>query len=279
MNKNIVFVVVFSFLSAVFAALYLYDAGQKNRSMAEPVKVIVAATRIGHGETITETQIKERVIPKQYAQPKYISDRKDFYVDGNPYFISTLPIEEGEQITSSKITPISFGTGISNIIPDGKRAITLIFDTQEIKGIISAGNKVDLLSIVEYETKNKEFEEASCIVAQDLLVLSVGTSVMGTSNLDADTPVSVNIPVTLAVSVEQAQKIILAQEKGTIKLILRAISDDTILQNKPIKINDIYADAVPASKVKDSSNKQAAINMQKRQKEVNEILSKYYNQK
>ncbi|MBQ3834314.1 MAG: Flp pilus assembly protein CpaB, partial [Elusimicrobia bacterium] len=279
MNKNIVFVVVFYFLSAVFSSLYLYDAGQKNISMAEPVKVIVAATRIGQGETITETQIKERVIPKQYAQPKYISDRKDFYVDGNPYFISTLPIEEGEQITSSKITPISFGTGISNIIPDGKRAITLIFDTQEIKGIISAGNKVDLLSIVEYETKNKEFEEASCMVAQDLLVLSVGTSVMGTSNLDADTPVSVNIPVTLAVSVEQAQKIILAQEKGTIKLILRAISDDSILQNKPININDIYADAVPASKVKDSSNKQAAINMQKRQKEVNEILSKYYNQK
>ncbi len=279
MNKNIVFVVVFSLLSAVFAALYLYDAGQKNKNLSEPVKVVVASAKIGQGETITNQFLKEKIIPKQYAQPKYISDKKDFYVDGNPYFISTIQIEEGEQITSSKIIPVSFGTGVSNIIPEGKRAMTLIFDTQEINGIITAGNKVDLLSIVEYETKNKEFEEAACIAAQDLLVLSVGTNIMGTVNQDTDETVSVNIPVTLAVSLEQAQKILLAREKGTIKIILRPLSDNVIVQNKPIKINDIYTDAVSASKVKDSSSRQTALNMQKRQKEVNEILNKYYNHK
>lgn len=279
MNKNIIFIVVFSLLSAMFAALYLYDTGQKNKSLSEPVKVVVAATKIGQGETITSQLLKEKIIPKQYAQPKYISDKKDFYVDGNPYFISTVQIEEGEQITSSKIIPVSFGTGVSNIIPEGKRAITLIFDTQEINGVITAGNKIDLLSIVEYETKNKEFEEAACVVAQDILVLSVGTNIMGSVNRDTDVPVSVNIPVTLAVSVEQAQKIVLAQEKGTIKIILRPLSDNVMVQNKPIKINDIYTDAAPASKVKDYSSRQAAVNMQKRQKEVNEILNKYYNQK
>ncbi len=279
MNKNIIYVIIFSLLSASFAALYLYDAGQKNKKLSEPVKVIVAATKIGQGETITNQFLKEKIIPKQYAQPKYISDKKDFYVDGNPYFISTVQIEEGEQITSSKVIPVSFGMGVSNIIPEGKRAITLIFDTQEINGVITAGNKVDLLSVVEYETKNKEFEEAACIVAQDLLVLSVGTNIMGTVNQDTDIPVSVNVPVTLAVSVEQAQKILLAREKGIIKIILRPVSDNTIVQNKFIKINDIYNDAVPSSKVKDVSNKQAAVNMQKRQKEVNEILNKYYNRK
>lgn len=278
MKTNAMYVIIFSLLSASFAALYLYDAGQKNKSLSEPVKVVIAATKIGQGETITNNLLKEKIIPKQYAEPKYISDRKDFYVDGNPYFISTLQIEEGEQITSSKIIPFSFGTGVANIIPDGKRAITLIFDTQEIKGIITSGNKVDLLSIVEYETKNKEFEETSCIVAQDLLVLAVGTNVMGLTDSDEDT-ISVNIPVTLAVSVEEAQKIILAREKGTIKIILRAISDDVVVQNKPIRINDIYADAAPVKKVKDISGKQAAVSMQKRQKEVNDILNKYYNKK
>ena len=279
MKKNIIFIVIFSFLSAVFAALYLYDAGQKNKSLSEPVKVVVASAKIGQGETITNQLLKEKIVPKQYAQPKYISDKKDFYVDGNPYFISTVQIEEGEQITSSKVIPVSFGTGVSNIIPEGKRAITLVFDTQEINGVVTAGNKVDLLSVVEYETRNKEFEETSCVVAQDLLVLCVGTKIMGTVNQDSDIPVSVNTPVTLAVSVEEAQKIVLAQEKGTIKIILRPLSDNAIVQNKQIKINDIYTDAAPASKVKDASGKQAAINMQKRQKEVNEILNKYYNQK
>ncbi len=281
MKKNILFVIIFSLLSAAFASLYLYDSGQKNKSMSEPVKTIVAAQKIGQGETITYDMLKEKIVPKQYAQPKYISDKKDFYIDNNPYFISAVQIEDGEQITSSKIIPVSFSNGISNIIPEGKRAITLIFDAMEVKGIISAGNKVDLLSIVEYENKNRDSEEAACVVAENLLVLSVGSHVMGSVNNDAEMQVSVNIPVTLSVSVNQAQKIILAQEKGTIKIILRALSDNSSQQNIPVKINDICEDAAQSGhyKIKESDDKQASLNMknmQKRQKEVNDILNKYY---
>ena len=111
--------------------------------------------------------IKEKIVPKQYAQPKYISNIKEFYVNDNPGYISIVSFEEGEQITTSKISSITSGFGLANTIPNDKRAITLLFNNQEVNGIVSSGSKVDLISIVEYETKNHQYEEASCVVAQN----------------------------------------------------------------------------------------------------------------
>ena len=274
MKKNILFVVILALLSAVFATLYLYDIGQQNKSMSENITVIVASQRIEQGKIITGSMIKEKMIPKQYVQPKYMSKIKDFYVNDNPVYIAVVPFEEGEQITMSKISSVTSGFGLANTIPNDKKAITLLFNTQEVNGIISSGSKVDLLSIVEYENKNHNYEEASCVVAQDLLVLAVGNDIIGTTkNSKEELNVSVNIPVTLAVSIEQAQKIILAQEKGIIKIILRPTGDDSIINSKIIKINDIYENAVPNTKTQ--SVRQVNLEMQKRQKELNEIINKY----
>ncbi|MCR4663349.1 MAG: Flp pilus assembly protein CpaB [Endomicrobiaceae bacterium] len=274
MKKNILLILVLAILSAVFATLYLYDIGQQNKSMSEKVTVIVANQRIEQGEIITSSMIKEKIVPKQYVQPKYISSIKDFYVDDKPVCIAIVPFEEGEQITMSKISSITSGFGLANTIPNDKKAITLLFNNQEINGILSSGSKVDLISIVEYETKNHQYEEASCVVAQNLLVLAVGNDIIGSAkNTKEELTVSVNIPVTLAVSMEQAQKIVLAQEKGIMKIVLRPAGDDSVTNNKTIKINDIYENAV--ANTKSQSAKQANSEMQKRQKELNEIINKY----
>ena len=274
MKKNILFAGILALLSAVFATLYLYDIGQQNKSMAEKVTVIVANQRIEQGKIITGSMIKEKTVPKQYVQPKYISKIKDFYVNDNPVYIAVVPFEEGEQITMSKISSVTSGFGLANAIPNDKKAITLLFNNQEVNGIISSGSKVDLLSIVEYENKNHNYEEASCVVAQDLLVLAGGNDIIGRAkNNKEELNVSVNIPVTLAVSMEQAQKIILAQEKGIIKIILRPTGDDSISNSKIIKINDICENAVPNTKTQ--SVRQVNSEMQKRQKELNEIINKY----
>lgn len=261
-------------LSAIFATLYLYNIGQQNKSMSEKVKVVVASERIEQGKIITSSMIKEKIIPKQYAQPKYISEIKSFYVNDNPEFISIVSFEEGEQITTSKLSSITSGFGLANTIPNDKKAITLMFNTQEVSGIITSGSKIDLISIVEYENKNQHFEEASCVVAQNLLVLAVGNDIIGsTKNNKEETNVSLNIPLTIAVSMEQAQKIFLAQEKGILKIVLEPTSDNTIEQNKMVKINDIYENATTNTKIQ--SNRQTSLEMQRKQKELNEIISKY----
>lgn len=274
MKKNIVLIFILAVVSALFATLYLYDIGQQNKSMSESVTVIVANQRIDQGEIITSSMLKEKIVPKQYAQPKFMSNIKEFYINDNPVYISIVSFEEGEQITTSKISSVTSGFGLANTIPNDKKALTLLFNNQEVNGIISSGSKVDLISIVEYETKNHQFEEASCVVAQNLLVLAVGNDIIGApKSVKEEVAVSVNIPVTVAVSMEQAQKIVLAQEKGILKIVLRPTADDFVQQSKTIKINDIFENAVVNTKKQ--SNIQSNAEMQKRQKELNEIINKY----
>lgn len=274
MKKNVILIVVLALLSALFATLYLYDIGQQNRSMSENITVVVANQRIEQGQIITDSMIKQKNIPKQYAQPKYISEIKDFYVNGTPTYISVVPFEEGEQITSSKISSVISGFGLANTIPDNKKAITILFNNQEVNGIITSGSKVDLISVIEYENKNQRLEEAACVVAQNLLVLAVGNDIIGSAKSSTEEmTVSINIPVTMAVSLEEAQKVVLAQEKGILKIVLRASSDDKIQQNKMVKINDICENAVANTKIQSTRQQNAEI--QKRQKELNEIINKY----
>ena len=274
MKKNIIIIFILAVLSSLFATLYLYDIGQQNKSMSEKVKIVVANQRIEQGELITASMIKEEFIPKQYVQPKCMSDIKDFYINNNPIYISIAPFEEGEQISSSKVSSLASGFGLANTIPNDKKAITLLFGNQEVNGIISSGSRVDLISIVEYENKNHNYEEAACVVAQNLLVLAAGNDVIGTAkNAKEEIAVSVNIPITLAVSMEEAQKIFLAQEKGILKIVLRPTSDNSVQQNKIIKVNDICENAVGNTKVQPV--KQLSSEQQKRQKELNEIISKY----
>ena len=161
-----------------------------------------------------------------------------------------------------------------NTIKNNKKAITILFNNQEVNGIITSGSKVDLISIIEYENKSQRLEEAACVVAQNLLVLAVGNDIIGSAKKSTEEiTVSINIPVTMAVSLEEAQKIVLAQEKGILKIVLRASSDDKIQQNKIIKINDICENAVANTKTQ--STRQQNVEMQKRQKELNEIINKY----
>ena len=92
MKKNILFIIVFALLSSVFATLYLYDIGQKNKSMSQQVKVVVASQKIEQGKIITNSMLKEITVPKQYVQPKYISSIKNFYIDNKPAYISVISI-------------------------------------------------------------------------------------------------------------------------------------------------------------------------------------------
>ncbi len=275
MKKNIILSVVFALIATLFVALYLYDIENKQKSMVEPVKVVVASTKIEQGKIIDSSMIEEKFIPKQYVQPKYIPSIKEFYIDNKPIFVSVVQFEQGEQITSTKITSISSDWGISNSIPSNKRAITLVFPREEIYGIISPGSTIDLISIIEYEDKNNVLEETAVVIAQNLLVLAVGNNVIGGINDLNNENIMVNLPVTISVNLKQAQEIMLAQEKGIMKVALRPSADFATENVEHIKINDILKDAKKTIVKNSSRDAQLLKEMQKRQKEVVEIINKY----
>lgn len=276
MKKNLILSIVFALIATLFVALYLYDIENKQKSMTEPVKVVVASTKIEQGKIIDVSMLEEKSVPKQYVQPKYISSIKDFYIDNKPSFISLVNFEQGEQITSTKITSISSDSGISNTIPANQRAITLVFPREEIYGIVSPGSTIDLIAILEYEDKSNTLEETAVVIAQNLLVLAVGNNVIGGVNDLKNENITVSLPVTVSVTVKQAQEIMLTQEKGIIKVALRPSADSSIDNNiSAVKINDILKDAKKTVSKNSSNDAQLLKEMQKRQKEVVDIINKY----
>lgn len=274
MQKNFIIAFIFAVLAALFISLYLYDIEQKNKKMTEPVKVVVANTKIEQGCIIDSSMLKEKFVPKEYAQPQYMSSIEAFYDNDKPSCIAVVSFEQDEQITSTKILSVNSDSGISNSIPAGNRAITLIFNSDEVLGIIKPGSRVDLISVMEYESKNQTFVEASCVIAQNLLVLAVDDDVMGRTDIKQE-KVSVTVPVTMAVSLKEAQIIFFAQEKSSIKIVLRPTADLKIEDTNPVKMQDIVNDASQKITRHEAVDNKTLKQMQQNQKEALEILSRY----
>jgi pilus assembly protein CpaB len=116
------------------------------------------------------------------------------------------------------------------------------------------------------------------VIAQDILVLSEGRNYIGAppkkKNDDTQSDSASGI-LTLAVTVEQAQTIILAADKGRLKFIIRPSGDNEKYDAKPLKITDIIKDiSVSGQPVRQSASPK---NFSRAQLEALEMINKYAN--
>jgi len=270
MNRNLVLAIVFSCLTAIFAFLYLNELESDYKRMSEPVRVVVAAKRIAQGTVISPDSVVVKKVPKEFAQPKVFSDIKSmFTADGKSLYIALNPIEPDEQILATKVSLAGLDTGLSNIIPDGKRALPVKFDSS-ISQALTPGTKTDILCVIEYADANKQIIDATVVVAQDILVLACGSNYLGGAKRQAsDDSIEAANYAVLSVSMEEAQKILLADERGKLKFVIRPAGDDGDLAVKIVKISDIGKDI---SKAQQAPSPSAAPSSQK---EAMEFINKY----
>jgi pilus assembly protein CpaB len=272
-NKKVLLIaLIFAILSLFFAYIYISDLETKYKIMTEPVKVVVALQVIPQGTVIKQDMLLEKYVPKEYAQPRVFNDIKELFLpDGTCEYISLNTIEENEQILSSKLSKIS-EYGISNLIPEGKKAISITFDADNVN-ILSPGNKIDIYAAIEYTDSNRQLQETVFSVVQNVLVLAVGNSCIGGLVKKQDDELSnVNV-LTLALSVEDAQKVILFSQKGTLKYLIRPAGDTKSYDVEPLKVSSIIKDI---SRVISNQNYSKDVKLTN-QKEVLEIINKYAN--
>ncbi|MBN1622113.1 MAG: Flp pilus assembly protein CpaB [Endomicrobiales bacterium] len=284
MKKPIIIAALMGIIASLFAAMYLSSLETTYKSGTQKVPVLIAKEYIDHGVLIDQTLVEIKEVPKDYLQPRSIQSIKDLFdKEGNKIFMTIVPIEKGEQIIMTKLHILGFDTGISAIIPKGQRAITILFDGETISGIIKPGNKVDVISVFEYENKNGILKEASKTILQNILVLSVGKNILGgaknisnTKNQNqmlVEAPLG-SLPVSFAVTVKEAEMLALASEKGPIRLSLRPMGDEDIAESDGTKMDTISNNIPSTMHIRANSQNK---NQQKSQKETMEILEKYNN--
>ncbi len=189
------------------------------------VAVVTAAVDIARGGTIQAEMIHVDSVPKRWANPRAISQTNEAI--GR---VATMPILAGEPVLDSKIAAKGAGVGLAAIIPKGMRAFTIQTPTVAtgVAGFILPGNKVDVLLTVKEAGGGPGVHGGTIILLQNLEILAVdqrvGAEPTATEKVVGGAAKDLR-SVTLLVSPEQAAKLDLAGNLGTLHLTLRNPED------------------------------------------------------
>lgn len=227
--------VVCGLLAVALAAQWLMQ--QSSRGMA---RIAVAASDISLGQRITPDMVKLVDWPASSTPPGAYKDLAA--LDGRVLRTSLL---RGEAIIDTKLAPLGTTGGLSAVIGEGRRAMTVrVNDVIGVAGFALPGNYVDILVNTQRDGDNNTArdKQISKIVLERILVLAVAQDV----GRDETKPRVVNA-VTLEVTPEQAEKLDLARSVGSLSLVLRNQMDPLAASTEgAMKSSLLDAQAVPS---------------------------------
>src|SRR2546423_4575699 len=214
-NKRVFIVLVgaliFGVLAAVSVSRYLSSAQAFTKNMT---KVAVAKVAIPLGSKIIPEQIMVVQFPKEstpdgaFDSPEKLAGR-----------VVVMNIAAREPITESRLAPEGTSAGLSAVIPEGYRAMTVkVDDAAGISGFIMPGTLVDVVVVIDPREGSGMQDPISKIVLQNIKVLANGQNIDKPENEREANSVKA---VTLQVTPGQAEKLALASSEGKLQLVMR----------------------------------------------------------
>lgn len=209
---------VFGLLVAALFYRYLHDM-KTAYTPRDLVTVVKAKENIPKDTVITAGTLTVEEIPAQYVHPDAVRDKTA--VVGK---VTTSNIASGEQILNQKMLGASDEEKrLAYTVPQNKRAMSVAVDSVSgVSGNVQRGDTVDIVAVVDVKVAGEaEPISYSILVVQNIQVLSIGQN----TSTSVEKKAQDTTTVTLAVSVEEAQRLALATEKGAIRLLLRSPVD------------------------------------------------------
>jgi pilus assembly protein CpaB len=191
--------------------------------------VVVAKQEIPLGEKISAEQLALASIPNGSLPAGVFRKMED--VVGR---VAITPIGARETITNMKLAPAGTGGGLSAVIPEGYRAMTVkVDDVVGVSGFIMPGSFVDVVAIIVPTAQQGGETQGpiSKIVLQNIKVLASGPRIDSPENQREPSSVKA---VTLQVTPEQAEKLVLAANEGKLQLVMRNYGDQEDTQTKGV---------------------------------------------
>ena len=203
--------VMLGLVAMVLAAQWL---GQKAALATK--QVVVAARDVQLGSALTEDAVKTVDWPSSSLPQGAKHSVKEVETR-----VIRVALMRGEPVLESKLAPIGTKGGLSSIISDGKRAITVrVNEVIGVAGFALPGNLVDVM----VNTKDESEKPVSKIVLEQVLVLAVAQE----ASRDETKPKVVSA-VTLELTPEQVERLDLARSVGNLSLVLRNQLDKQIV--------------------------------------------------
>jgi len=197
-------------------------------------KVVVAVVDIQMGSRLTPQMLSTVDWPTgsvpqgAFDDPSTLPDR-----------VVRTSIQRGEAILNSKLAPVGTQGGLSAVIAEGKRAMTVrVNDVVGVAGFALPGNYVDVMVNAQQDRGSRDdMNHITKTVLEHVLVLAVAQE----ADRDDTKPKVVNA-VTLEVSLEDAEKLDLARNIGTLTLVLRNQVDQSPVNTAGITKQQLFGE-------------------------------------
>jgi len=218
MTKRFVGVLIFAFVVATLASVFLYQMlirrAPVSTAVAPPAatQLVVATKDLEVGAIIKPEDVKLADWSGSVPAGAIMK------VDGKEGAVGrgvTAPMVAQEPVLNSRLALPGAGGGLTGQIPVGMRAVAIrINDVSSVSGFVSTGSHVDVMISGQHGTQGTVAKTVTTL--EDLEVLSAGQEL----KKDAENkPVMVST-VNLLVTPEQAEQLSLASNMG-IQLVLR----------------------------------------------------------
>src|SRR3977135_3225080 len=202
---------VFGLLAAVSVSRYLSSAQAYTKNLN---RVAVAKVAIPVGTKIIPEQITVVQFPKESTRDGTFDTAEK--LNGR---VAITNISPREPITDSRLGPEGTAGGLSAVIPEGYRAMTVkVDDVVGISGFIMPGTLVDIVVTIDPAEHAGMQDPISKIVLQNIKVLANGQHLDKPQDQREANSVKA---VTLLVTPEQAEKLALASSEGKLQLVMR----------------------------------------------------------
>jgi len=229
---------LFGLLAAVSVSRYLSSAQAYTKNLNN---VTVAKVAIPLGTKIIPEQLMVVQFPKEsipdgsFDSPEKLTGR-----------VAIMNIAPREPVTEARLAPEGAAGGLSAVIPEGYRAMTVkVDDVVGISGFIMPGTLVDVVVVIDPAEKAGMQDPISKIVLQNIKVLANGVNIDQPEDRREANSVKA---VTLLVTPDQAEKLALASSEGKLQLVMRNSIDQGDEPTKGINKRDLLGGdrAVPA---------------------------------
>jgi pilus assembly protein CpaB len=238
------------------SAAYLTRSWLKDQTSAavQPAgTIVVAAESLAYGTAMTPDNVAE--IPWfSNTLPEGAFAVKDDLLNGGRRVVLS-PLKRGEPVLRSKITGPGQRASLASLLDDGKRAVTVsVDDVRGVAGFVLPGDFVDIVIIADDGSPKRQ--GYSDILLEHVKVLAIDQVAS-----EGEGQPTVAKAVTVEVTKEQAQKILLATSIGKLSLILarpveskpdpnRRVSETDIGRTRPEPVRPPPAPPPPAPVVK-----------------------------
>ncbi len=210
---------LFVAILAGLAAVYLGTRWMDSQT-SEAGRIAVANVDIELGGRVSPEMIRMAEWPRgsvptgAFTEPDKLVGR-----------VVLVSMQRGEPLTETRLAPVGTKGGLSAVVPEGKRAITVrVNDVIGVAGFALPGTYVDVMVNTQEDESQRGSRDRdrsiSKIVLERILVLAVAQE----ADRDSTKP-KVVTAVTLEVTPEDAELLDLARSVGTLSLVLRNQTD------------------------------------------------------